>query len=176
MKIQRVLWFTIGLELIVNFGFAQQRSIEKPVPAPAATNTPRAQNFSTNADLQARARELLRQEVARGKPASAPPAVPSPAARSGKPPAATPPPKPVPVEPLMRVPAAAELTNAEAKLQELLQRKEAREKAARDAESVQAEPRTKRDKLDQLLKLYLTGKISQAEYDQQRGKLIAQPD
>ena len=64
MKVQRVLGFTVGLGLVVNFGFAQQRSIDKPVPAPAAPNTPPVQNFSTNADLQVRARELLRQEVA----------------------------------------------------------------------------------------------------------------
>ena len=176
MKVQRVLGFTVGLGLVVNFGFAQQRSIDKPVPAPAAPNTPPVQNFSTNADLQVRARELLRQEVARGKPAPAPPALPSPTAKSGKLPAVTPPLKPEPVEPLVRPSAAAELTNAEAKIRELLQQKEARDKAARAADSDKAEPKTKRERLDQLLKLYLNGKISQAEYDQQRAKLIAQPD
>ncbi len=37
-------------------------------------------------------------------------------------------------------------------------------------------PKTKRERLDALLKLYIDGKLSDAEYKEKRAKLISEPD
>ena len=71
-------------------------------------------------------------------------------------------------------PATPAITDVETKIRELEKAKEAREKAS--SAPVAREPKTKREKLDALLKQFVDGKISDAEYKQQRAKLIAEPD
>lgn len=70
-------------------------------------------------------------------------------------------------------PANPAITDVEAKIRELEKAKEAREKTNAPAAGA---PKTKREKLDALLKQFVDGKITDAEYKQERAKLIAQPD
>ncbi len=69
------------------------------------------------------------------------------------------------------------LNDLEKKMDELLRLKTAREQASMNAaatNAVAAAPKTKRERLDALLRLYLTGKISEPEYNEQRAKLISE--
>ena len=78
------------------------------------------------------------------------------------------------------------LSELEQKMDELLRLKSAREKAANATNAVSnistnavaapQGPKTKRQRLDELLKLYIDGKIAGAEYNEKRGKLIADPN
>lgn len=75
------------------------------------------------------------------------------------------------------------LTEVERKMDELLRLKAAREQAALTnapaapaTNSVAAAaPKPKRQRLDELLKLYIDGKLSEAEYNEKRSKIIAEP-
>jgi hypothetical protein len=107
-------------------------------------------------DQQAQALQMLR--VLTGKTNAPPP--------SGK--AVSPQPEPV------AEPANPAITDVEGRIRELEKLKEAREKATNAPAA--AAPKTKREKLDALLKQFLDGKISDAEYKQQRAKLIAEPE
>jgi hypothetical protein len=66
------------------------------------------------------------------------------------------------------------LNELETKMEELLKLKEAREKAKPEEPAPQGN--TKRDKLDALLRQLVNGKISEAEYKEQREKILAGPD
>jgi len=68
-------------------------------------------------------------------------------------------------------------------MDELLRLKAAREQAALTnalaasaTNSAAAAPKTKRQRLDELLKLYIENKIPEAEYNEKRSKIIAEPD
>jgi len=71
-------------------------------------------------------------------------------------------------------PANPAITDVESKIQALEKAKQARESATNSPAT--AVPKTKREKLDALLKQFVDGKISDAEYKQQRAKLIAEPE
>jgi hypothetical protein len=81
-------------------------------------------------------------------------------------------------------PDQSSLSDVEKKMDELLRLKAAREAAltnlAVSATSTNVTgttaPKTKRQRMDDLLKLYIDGKIPDADYKEQRAKLIAQPD
>ncbi len=68
------------------------------------------------------------------------------------------------------------LSEVEAKMDELLRLKAAREKAAEIAVSAAAVPKTKRERLNAILKLYVDEKISEKEYNEQRAKITAEPE
>lgn len=74
------------------------------------------------------------------------------------------------------------LTDVEKKMDELLRLKAAREQAAltnaaaATNATATAAPKTKRQRLDELLKLHIDGKIPEAEYNEKRSKIIAEPD
>jgi len=77
-------------------------------------------------------------------------------------------------------PEQSNLSDLEKKMDELLRLKAAREAAATNAASNTATnaagpvaPKSKRDRLNDLLKLYIDGKIPDAEYKEQRAKLIS---
>ena len=77
------------------------------------------------------------------------------------------------IEPVAE-PANPAITDVETKIQELEKAKAAREKNT-NAPTASA-PKTKREKLDALLKQFVDGKISDAEYKERRAKLISEPD
>lgn len=72
------------------------------------------------------------------------------------------------------------ISDVEARLDEMLKQKEAREKAALTnaaaTNSISATPQTKRQRLDDLLKQMIDGKITGAEYNERRAKVVAEPD
>lgn len=73
------------------------------------------------------------------------------------------------------------ISEVEARLDEMLKQKEAREKAAltnaaSTTNNVPAAPLTKRQRLDDLLKKMIDGKITGAEYNEKRAKIVAEPD
>ena len=72
------------------------------------------------------------------------------------------------------------ISEVEARLDEMLKQKDAREKAAltNDAttNNISATPQTKRQRLDALLKQMIDGKITGAEYNEKRAKIVAEPD
>jgi len=67
------------------------------------------------------------------------------------------------------------LTDAEKKFDQLLEKKAEREKGVKAATPT-PEPKTKREKLDALLRQLVDGKLTEAEYEQKRAKLVAEPD
>jgi hypothetical protein len=80
---------------------------------------------------------------------------------------------------------SSSLSDLEKKMDELLRLKAAREGGgvtnssagtATNALAHPSAPKTKRDRLDALLKLYIDGKIQEAEYKDKRAKLLAEPD
>jgi len=76
------------------------------------------------------------------------------------------------VEPVAE-PGNPAITDVEAKIRELEKAKQARETSTN---APSATPKTKREKLDLLLKQFVEGKISEEDYKQQRAKVIAGPD
>jgi hypothetical protein len=77
------------------------------------------------------------------------------------------------------------LSDLEKKMDELLRLKAAREgdgvtnnspAAKTNTVAQPSAPKTKRDRMDDLLRLYINGKIPEAEYKQKRAKLLAEPD
>ncbi|MDB6033828.1 MAG: hypothetical protein JWM16_4166 [Verrucomicrobiales bacterium] len=104
--------------------------------------------------------------------------VPAKGAVKVAPPVSTPAIKPSPTPPVVAPPSAAETTNklndVEAKMDELIKQKEARDKALKNA-TPSPEPKTKRDKLNAILKLYVDEKITEQEYNQRRQKILAEP-
>jgi len=74
-------------------------------------------------------------------------------------------------------PATPEIVDVEGKIKELERLKEAREKSqVTNAPAAATAPKTKREKLDALLKQFVDGKLSEAEYKEQRKKIITGPD
>src|SRR5712692_4536526 len=148
---------------------------------------------ATSPDNTTRPVERLRQETAKSKAADpvavaktntiAPPAaVQTTAAKvqasSASPPAAVHAPTVGKADPAGK----SALSEVEAKMEELLQLKAAREKAALTnamaATNGAAKPtaQTKRQRLDELLKLYVDGKIPETEYRARRAKILAEPE
>jgi hypothetical protein len=72
------------------------------------------------------------------------------------------------------------ISDVEARLDEMLKQKEAREKAAltnaATTNNISATPLTKRQRLDDLLKQMIDSKITGAEYNERRAKIVAEPD
>jgi hypothetical protein len=71
-------------------------------------------------------------------------------------------------------PANPAIVDVEGRIRELEKLKEAREKGTNAPTATVL--KTKREKLDALLKQFVDGKISDAEYKEQRAKIIAGPD
>lgn len=112
-------------------------------------------------DTQARALELLRQTLANRE------ITPSASLPS--------------TEGLVAQPSSlpSGLSDIEAKMDELQRLKAARDKAAQDKTIPSPNPsvpKTKRQRLDELLKVHIQGQLSEAEYKEKRAKIIAEPD
>ena len=73
-------------------------------------------------------------------------------------------------------PSPGTMTDVEKRLDELIRAQEAREKAATNKVSTTTGPKTKREKLDDLLKQLVEGKISDEDYKAQREKILAEPE
>lgn len=73
-------------------------------------------------------------------------------------------------------PAEGTLTEVERRLDEIIQAHEARQKAATNQPAGPPELKTKRQKLDYILRQLVEGKISEEEYKAQRQKILAEPD
>jgi hypothetical protein len=72
----------------------------------------------------------------------------------------------------------AALQDVEGKIDELIRLKQAREQATNATATVTngpAGPLTKRQRLDATLRLYIEGKLSDAEYKERREKILAEP-
>lgn len=76
-----------------------------------------------------------------------------------------------PVEP---TPEQKKLAEVEARIDAMMKQKAEREKAVTN--NATKAPQTKRERLNALLKQMIDGKISQADYDAQRNKIVAEPD
>ena len=76
--------------------------------------------------------------------------------------------------------AQAKLTEVEVKMDELLRLKAAREKTGTNVtntgQTAAGPPKTKRQRLDDLLKLLIDDKINQTEYDTRWKTIVAEPD
>jgi hypothetical protein len=148
---------------------------------------------ATSPDNTTRPVERLRQETAKSKAADpvavaktntiAPPAaVQTTAAKVQAPPASPPAAVPAPTVGKADPAGKSALSEVEAKMEELLQLKAAREKAALTnamaATNGAAKPTalTKRQRLDEVLKLYVEGKIPETEYRARRAKILAEPE
>lgn len=135
-------------------------------PAPVATNQPAPVPLRGTATTQQQAQALQMLRKVMGK-TNDPVVIPS--AQTN---AAAPSPLPPPDA------ANPAITDVETKMNELLRLKEAREKAAKagtNAPSAGA-PKTKRQRLDDLLKQFIDGKMTEAEYKQRREKIVAEPE
>ncbi len=127
--------------------------------------------------ISAKQYQRLLNEV-KSRPAPAP----APATTPAQPPTIRPTVKPAPASP--PVPRAVAVTNKDdklndfdSKLDELIRAKAQRDKATNTPpKTVTAAPKTKRERLDALLRLYIEGKITKPELDERRNKIIAEPD
>jgi hypothetical protein len=138
-----------------------QRFLHAYRPPPVVTaSAPEATN-----DVHARALEVLRNTAP--NPAANPqgPAVTQPLAGS---------------EPETGSTNAAELQNVETKLDELIRKKEAREQGTNASpasiDAALAALKTKRERLDFVLKLYIQDKLTDTEYKERREKILAAPE
>jgi len=70
------------------------------------------------------------------------------------------------------------INEVENKMDALIRAKEARDKAATNAapRPTVAGPKTKRDRLNDLLRLYIEGKITETDLNERRAKILAEPD
>jgi len=129
-----------------------------------------------NRDSQAKAIDVLRNQT--NKPVGVPSKLGTPVSRDAL---AAKQPETNEVTP---TPEQSSLSDLEKKMDELLRLKAIREAAAtNNAASNTATsapgpvvPKSKRDRLNDLLKLYIDGKIQDAEYKEQRAKLVTEPD
>ena len=97
-----------------------------------------------------------------------PPTAQRPSVPSSQPPTFTPPPP-------VGTPNNDPINSVEAKMDELIKKKEAREKATNALPPVATGPKSKRDRLNDLLRLYIDGKISEEEMKERRAKILAEP-
>ena len=164
---------------------------ESPLPAGASnmreTSLAELERLYLDGKITAKQfQKYLREHEERTATAKAsPPVVASkPSSPPQKPPVQTPraterKPTPPPTAPEPASGDQAAISEVEKKMDELLRLKAAREQAntnaANNAASSNA-PKTKRQKLDDLLKQLIDGKISDAEYKERREKVIAEPD
>ncbi|MCI0747089.1 MAG: hypothetical protein L0Y58_16920 [Verrucomicrobia subdivision 3 bacterium] len=141
-----------------------QRFLQTYRPEPAR---PKPAALPTN-DVHSRALDLLRKTT------------PNMAANPEGPAITEPLPEPPPPEGATNQAAkAAALQDVESKINELMQKKEAREQATNTsttATNASGTQMTKRQKLDHALKLYIDGKLSDGEYKERRAKILAEPD
>jgi hypothetical protein len=99
-----------------------------------------------------------------------PPKTVSPSARRAPPPAAT------------ASPDQTAISEVERKMDELIQAKALRDQQATNALNTATNaaavtgPKTQRQKLDDLLRFYIEGKVSDAEYKERREKILAEPN
>jgi hypothetical protein len=137
----------------------QQKNPDKIIRTLPATNAPAATNAAA-----------ARKEPPAAATAESPKSAPPPGAR------ATTDNAPTPEEAARQ----KKISEVEARLDEMLRQKEAREKAALTnaaaTNQTSATPLTKRQRLDDLLRQMIDGKITAAEYSQRREKIIAEPD
>jgi hypothetical protein len=134
--------------------------------AQPVTAAPKPAAASTN-DVHARALEMLRKTT--------PNAAANPQGAAIKEPL----PEPVAADTgTNQAPKAAALQDVETKLDELIRLKQAREQTNATAVSTNAPAtlKSKRERLDDALRLYIQGKLSDAEYKDRRGKILAEPD
>ena len=73
-------------------------------------------------------------------------------------------------------PAPTAMTDVEKKLDELIRAQDAREKSATNAPGITTGPKSKRQKLDDLLKRLIDNKISEDDYKIERQKILAEPE
>jgi hypothetical protein len=156
------------------------QSVPAPqVAAPQAAVQPRSTipTASTNSDPNARALEMLRRLTGKTNDPAATVRGSSPQPSSPPPATKGPPPTVQPANPPAEA-ANPAITDAESKINELLKMKEAREKATQSATNTPASnaPKSKRQRLDDLLKQFIDGKMSEPDYKQRREKIIAEPD
>ncbi len=72
--------------------------------------------------------------------------------------------------------AQARLAELEAKMDELINQRTNRARLQTNLAAIPSGPKSKRQRLDDLLRLVIEGKMSQADYDAQRAKIIAEPE
>jgi hypothetical protein len=65
--------------------------------------------------------------------------------------------------------------DVEAQIEAIIQKKKARDEALKNAPP-DPEPKTKREKLNAVLKLYINEKITEEEYNKRRDKIMAEPE
>jgi hypothetical protein len=70
----------------------------------------------------------------------------------------------------------AAFTDIEKKIDELMVRNAQLQKSAATNAPSAAEPKTKREKLDHLLRLFINEKLTKQEYEAQRAKILAEPE
>lgn len=116
------------------------------------------------------------------RPVTAQPTLTKPATPSPAPSTPTPAPTTAPATVTNAAPAAAPppvegtLTEVERRLDEMIKAHEARQKTATNQPAGPPELKTKRQKLDYILRQLVEGKISEEEYKAQREKILAEPD
>jgi hypothetical protein len=142
-----------------------QKFLQTHRPEPAA---PAKETGATN-EVHARALEILRKTAPNTAANRQGPAITEPLPEPARPKEA---------KETNETAKAAVLQDVESKLDELLRLKQAREQTNSTVTSTNAPagPKTKRDRLDEALRLYIQGKLSDAEYKDRRAKILAEPD
>ena len=83
--------------------------------------------------------------------------------------------------PAQPTPQQAKISEVEARLDQMLRQKEAREKAALTnaataTNNIPVTPQTKRQRMDALLRQFVEGTLTEVEYNAKRARILAEPD
>lgn len=140
-----------------------QKFLQTYQPEPKVTPTATPTN-----DVHARALEVLRKTTPNAAANPQGPAIKEPLPEPPRPETET-----------NETARAAAIQEVESKLDALIRLKQAREQstnATATSTNAPAGPKTKRERLDEALRLYISGKLSDTEYKDRRAKILAEPD
>jgi len=138
-----------------------RRNPKPPVSSP--TNDPRVLESLRQSSAPPAAAQRRPIEPVRGASALAPRIVPGNEPKPAEAPAISP-------------AAQSQFSEVEKKMDELMRLKASRDNASTNAAPESAAPKTKRERLDDLLRQLINGKITDVEYKEKREKVIAGPD
>ena len=156
-------------------GTGQITSISSAAPQKEPLSHAEMENlFLTGKISQKQYQAYLKQYPVDPRKSSAP----NTTAQTPKPPTATVPavqtPAPPAAIPAQEVDDSKKFDTVEAQIEAIIRQKKARDEALKNAPP-DPEPKTKREKLNAVLKLYINEKITEQEYNNRRDKIMAEP-
>jgi hypothetical protein len=164
--------------VLTSSGQAPASDAKRPAIQAAPATYQELERLYLDGKISAKQYQKYANEI-KSRPAP-PPSVavqPAPLPATAQPSQSLPPRPPVNPPTATAPPSKNDQVNAvEAKMDELIKAKAARDKAATNTPPpVATGPKSKRDRLNDLLRLYIEGKITEQEMNERRAKIISEP-